>query len=309
MGFRNEGESRRDEGAQTSAGQVPTESERDRGRPSRTSALLLLLAVLLLALLAVAAVLLWRSLGESISGTSVARDSIDSAGPEPRVRLTNAAGQVRVEGVEGSRSVDYEATRYAMAADPAAAKQRASEVPVDISREDSKIVIETEGGEDTGVDYTLKVPAGGSVEVESEAGDIEVSGLSGNVTVGAEAGDVRVWDVGGDVKVEAPQGDVSVGSVNTDTGSADLEVGSGDVSLEDLILGTLEARVEAGDVTLSGRFSGGGRVSVQTGDIIARLPPEDTRDLTLQSRVGSVLREPPEGDSNVQGSETQQQGS
>jgi DUF4097 and DUF4098 domain-containing protein YvlB len=271
------------------------------------SPLLLLLAVLLLMLLAMAAVLLLTSLGESISGTSVARDSIDSAGPEPRVQLANAAGQVRVEGVKGSRSVEYEATRYAMAADPAAAKQRASEVPVDISREDSKIVIETDGGDDTGADYTLEIPIGGSVEVESEAGDVEVSGISGNVTVGAEAGDVRVRDVGGDVRIEAPRGDVSVGDVNTDTGSAKLEVGSGDISLEDLILGTLEASVEAGDVILSGRFSGGGRVSVQTGDIIARLPPEDTRDLTLETRVGSVLREPADGASNVRGSKAQKE--
>jgi hypothetical protein len=235
------------------------------------SPLLPLFAGLLLALLAVVAILLWRSLGESISGTSIARDSIDSAGPEPRVRLANAAGRVRVEGVKGSRSVDYEATRYAMGADPAAAKQRASEVPVDISREDSKIVIETDGGENTGADYTLSVPTGSFVEVESEAGD------------------------------------VSVGDVNTDTGSANLEVGVGDVSLEDLILGTLEASVEAGDVTFSGRFSGGGRVTVQTGDIIARLPPDDTRDLTLETRVGSVLREPTDGDSNGQGFETQEQ--
>jgi DUF4097 and DUF4098 domain-containing protein YvlB len=279
----------------------------ERARSSRVSPPLLLLAVLLLALLGMAAVLLWKTLGESVSGTSVTRDSIDSAGPEPHVRLANAAGQVRVEGKKGSRSVDYEVTRYAMAADPAAAKQQASEVPVDISREDSKIVVETEGGEDTGADYTLRVPTGGSVEVESEVGDVEVSGISGNVKVGAEAGDVMVRDVGGDVKVEAPQGDVTVGDVNTDTGGADLEVGSGDVSLEDLILGTLEASVEAGDVTLSGRFSGGGRVSVQTGDIIARLPPEDTRDLILQTRVGSVWREPANNDSHGEGSKEQKQ--
>ena len=289
MSFKGEEESGR---AQASAGHAQTGVERDRGRPSP---LLLLFALLILALLAVAVILLWRSLGESISGSSIARDSIDSAGPDPRVRLANAAGQVRVEGVKGSRSVDYEATRYAMAADPATAKQRASEVPVDISREDSKIVIETDGREDTGVDYTLRVPTGGSVEVESEVGDVEISGISGDVTVGAEAGDVRVSDLGGDVKVEASRGDVSVGDVNTDTGSANLEVGVGDVSLEDLILGTLEASVEAGDVTLSGRFSGGGRVTVQTGDIIARLPPDDTRDLTLETRVGSVLREPADG--------------
>jgi hypothetical protein len=275
---------------------------RERGRP-RTSPLLLLLAALILALLAVAAVLLWRSLGDSISGTSVAQDSIDSAGPKPRVHLTNAAGRVRVEGVEGSNSVEYEATRYAMGPDPAAAKQQASEVPVDISREDSRITIETDGGRDTGADYDLRVPAGSSVDIESEAGDVEVSGLTGNVRVAAEAGDVTIGNVGGGVNVSVPQGDVTVANVNTDTGGAELEVGSGDVFLEDLILGTLEASVEAGSVTLSGRFSGDGRISVETGDIIARLPAEDTRDLTLQARVGNVLREPTD-----EGSENQKQG-
>ena len=280
---------------------------RDRGRPYRTSPLLLLLAVLILALLAVAALLLWRTFGESISGTSVAKDSIGSAGPRPHVRLTNAAGQVRVEGVEGSESVEYEATRYAMGSDPASAKQQASEVPVDISREDSKITIETDGGEDTGADYALRMPVGGTVEVESEAGDVEVSGLTGNIKVTAEAGDVTIDDVGGGIDVSAPQGDVTIVNVNTDTGGAELEVGSGDVFLEDLILGTLEAGVEAGTVTLSGRFSGDGRVSVETGDIIAKLPAEDTRDLTLQTRVGRVLREPPAGNAKGNDSEKQKQ--
>ena len=86
-----------------------------------------------------------------------------------------------------------------------------------------EIVIETDGGDDAGADYALLIPAGGSVEVESGAGDVEVSGLSGNVTVGAEAGDVTVRDVGGNVRVEAPQGDVTVANINTDTGGAELE--------------------------------------------------------------------------------------
>ena len=297
MDFRDEEDPQRDEAP-----------PRDSGRPYRTSPLLLLLAVLILALLVVAALLLWRSLGDSISGTSVAKDSIDSAGPKPHVHLTNAAGQVRVEGVKGSESVEYEATRYAMGSDPATAKQQASEVPVDISREDSEITIETDGGRDTGADYALRMPAGGSVEIESEAGDVEISGLTGSIKVVAEAGDVMIDGVGGGVNVSAPQGDVTISNINTDTGGAELDVGSGDVFLEDLILGTLEAGVEAGSVAFSGRFSGDGRVSVETGDIIARLPAEDTRDLTLQTRVGSVLREPPEGNSKGSDSEKQKQG-
>jgi hypothetical protein len=41
-----------------------------------------------LVLLAVAAVFLWRTLGEEVPGASVAEDSIDS-GREPKVSITN----------------------------------------------------------------------------------------------------------------------------------------------------------------------------------------------------------------------------
>jgi hypothetical protein len=296
--FRGEEEPRRPAPEERS-GDTERRGER-RGRPSRLPPLLLLLTVLLLALLAVVAVILWRSLGDTLSATSVTRDSIDS-GPKPRVRLANAAGQVRVEGVDGLESVEYEVTRYAMGPDPAAAKREASQVPVNLSREDSTFVLETDGGRNTGANYVLRVPSGGAVEVESGAGDVEVAGLSGGVNVVAEAGDVTVHDAGSDVRIECPQGDVAVSGINTETGQSELEVGSGDVTLQDLIVGTLEAHVEAGDVTLSGRFSGSGRIFVETGDITANLPPEDTRELTLEARVGEVVRETPSEDEKRSG--------
>jgi putative adhesin len=282
---------------------LPARTEPRRDGPARVSSLLLLLVVLLLAFLAVVALFVWRSLGDNLSGTSVTRDSIESDA-EPRVRLTNATGQVQVEGVEGLRSIEYEVTRYALAGDPAAAKRRASQVPVDLSREDSTVVLETDGGRGTGADYLLRVPSGGKVEVESGAGDVEVSGLSGDVAVVAEAGDVTVLGTGSDVTIEAPQGDVAVGGVSTETGQVELEVGSGDVTLQNMIVGTLEARVEAGDVTLSGRFSGSGRVLVDTGNITANLPPEDTRELTLETSVGEVVRETPSEAGPEQGQES-----
>lgn len=269
-------------------------TERRRDRRQRIPWLPILGAALLIVLLVGAALLLWRSFSDSLSGTSVARDSIDS-GPKPGIRLTNGAGQIRIEGVEDRGAVEYEVTRHALASDPAAAKQRASEIAVDISRDGGDFTIETTGGRNTGADYILRVPAGSSVEVASEAGDVEVSGLSGDLSVEAGAGDVSVRDAKGSVKVNAPAGDVEVLEMRTDTGGAEIEVGSGDVTLQDLVVGTLETSVEAGDVTLSGRFSGGGRVSVKTGDIIAQLPSEDTRDLTLEAEVGEVVREDASG--------------
>lgn len=265
-------------------------TERRRDRRQRVPWLLTLGATLLIVLLAGTAILLWRSFSDSLSGTSVARDSIDS-GSKPGIRLTNGAGQIRIEGVEDLGAVEYEVTRHALAANPAAAKKRASEIAVDISRDGGDFTIETNGGRNTGADYALRVPAGSAVEVESEAGDVEVSGLSGDVSVDSGAGDVSVREVKGSVQVEARAGDVEVSKMQTDTGGAEIEVDSGDVALRDLVVGTLETSVVAGDVTLSGRFSGGGRVSVKTGDIIAQLPPEDTRDLTLETEVGEVVRE------------------
>lgn len=287
-----EDQRRREREREGSGGSHPEAERRRSWRSGRGGApwLSVVAAVVLLAVLVGAGLLLWRSLGDSLSGTSTARDSVDS-GSEPRVRLVNGAGQVRVEGVRDLGAVEYEVTKHAMASDPATAKQRASEVSVDLSREDSTVVLETSGGRNTGADYVLRIPARGSVEVESEAGDVEVSGLEGDATVYAGAGDVSVREAGGSVGIEAPRGDVILSGMSTDTGSAEIEVGSGDVTLEDLVVGTLETSVEAGDVTISGRFSGGGRISVGTGDVRAEIPQEDARELTLNADVGEVLRD------------------
>ncbi len=277
MSFRSEEGTRRNR----------SEVRRRTGR--RRLRLLLVLLVLLLILLAVGTLFLWRT-GEEISGSRTVEDSINS-GPEPRVRLVNDRGEVSVEGIEGTSSVEFEATKYALGPDRAAAEENASEVPINVSREESVFVIETDSNRNTGADYALRVPKNSSLEIEAGAGDVRVAGLGGDVTVRTVAGDVNITDSRGSVTVEVPAGDVSLSDVRTDTGQVALTVGAGDVSLKDLVLGKIEARVETGDVTLSGRFSGGGEISVETGNITSRLPREDARELTLEARVGRVTQE------------------
>ena len=260
------------------------------GRSPRGRLLLLAAGALVLLLVVAGGLVLWRSLEDTLSATATATDSIN-AGPDSLVRIVNGLGQVSVEGEGDLRSVEFEVTKHATGPDPATARQRSAEVPVDISREEGEISLTTGGGGGTGADYELRVPSSAAVKVESAAGDVEVSAVNGDVEVLAEAGDVTLRGGRGSVTVEAPQGDVNISDVRTDTGQMKLTVGAGDVELADLSLGTLEAGVEAGDVTLSGRFSGGGRVLVGTGDIVVRLPSEDTRELTLEARVGGVVRE------------------
>jgi len=262
--------------------------ERRSGRPWLLVALLALVIIALI----VGAVILWRSLGTDLSGTVTTSDSVDT-GADPKVTLTNTAGQISVEGVQDLRKVEFEATKHALGKDPSTAKQNAADVQVDIAREGGEVSLQTNGGRGSGADYVLRVPTGASVEVESEAGDVDVTGLNGAVSIAAEAGDVQVSKVKASVRVEAPQGDVSISEIKTDTGQTELEVGSGDVDLENLIVGTLEASVESGDVIVAGRFSGNGRIFVDTGDITTRLPAEDARELTLEANVGKVERADP----------------
>ena len=250
--------------------------------------------LLLLAFL-IGLVLLWLSYGDSAGGTSVFEDSIET-GPEPVVRLTNGPGRVSIEGVDGLENAEISAKRYARGRNTAAAKENAADVPVRVSSgEGSALEISSDGGSGTGVDYALRVPPGTVVEVESEAGNVTVSGLDNDVTVRAESGDVSVEDVRGSIGIEASRGDVTVESVSTETGNAEILVGSGDLEIENLVVGILEARVESGDVALLGRLSGSGLVFVETGSISVRLPSEDTNDLTLETRVGEVVREDEQG--------------
>lgn len=287
------GKARRPEGTD------PREASRRRtsSAPSR-NILVPVVGLLLLALLVTGGLLLWRWYGDQTGGTSPFEDSVAS-GPEPLVRLTNGPGQVRVEGVD-SESVEISARRYARGSDPAAARENASGVAVDVAREGATMEISSDGGRGTGVDYALRVPRGSKVEVESEAGDVTVEGIADGVQARAEMGDVAVGDVRGDVTVEAPRGDVMVEGVSTETGNVELSVGSGDLVLRDLVVGVLEARVEAGDAELLGRFAGSGRLSVGTGSISVRVPPEEARELVLEARVGEVTRE---GDGETEGGE------
>lgn len=272
--------------------QAPREERSDgrrRGRLAGRPGMVSIVGVLLLALL-IGGLLLWSFYGDRAGGTSVFEDSIES-GSEPVVRLTNGPGRVRIEGVEGLENVEITARRYARGRNPAVAKENATGVPVQVANEDSGIEISSEGGGGTGVDYDLRVPTGSTVEVESAAGDVEVSGIDSNATIRTENGDVTVEDVQGSIVIEARSGDVIVGEVSTETGDAEITVDSGDMELRDLVVGILEARVEAGDVTVSGRFFGSGRILVETGSIDVRIPPEDARELTFETRVGEISRD------------------
>ena len=68
-------------------------------------------------------------------------------------------------------------------------------------------------GSGPSVRAVIRVPAGSSVEVSSEAADVTGTGRFDRADVKSAAGDVRLDEVEGDVQVKCVAGDVTLGSI------------------------------------------------------------------------------------------------
>lgn len=270
--------------------ETPARDRRDR-RTRRIPRFLPVVVVLLVIVLVVGGLLFWRSYNNRAGGTNVYKESVDT-GPAPAVQVKNGLGRVQVETQPGLKSVNIEARRHARGADTASAQQRAATVAINIKREGNTLTIEAAGKRNTGVDYVIQVPPDSSVEVSTKTGNVSISGVNGNVTARTGAGDATVSNVRGSVTLDIPSGDVTLENVSTETGQARLKVGTGNVTLRNLVLGTLDTTVDAGDAIISGRFRGGGQVYVDKGNITLEVPAADVANLKLNTNIGEVITKP-----------------
>lgn len=178
-----------------------------------------------------------------------------------------------------------------------------------------------------GLDITLVVPTGTTLDGSIGAADLEVRGTVGAIAFRAGAGDVRFDDVTGDVQIacgsgdiegrsvgghlsfKGASGDIEVGRVGAGatvrSASGDIEigridgpttitVGSGDIDLRDLGPGTVTVRAVAGDVHVGVREGMGVWLDVgsASGDVHSALESvpraEDRGDPDLQLTINTV---------------------
>lgn len=134
------------------------------------------------------------------------------------------------------------------------------------------------------VDFALRVPAGVSVDIDNNVGDVGAAGLEGDLRADTGSGRVSARSIIGDVYVDTGSGDVEVddvtGNVTADTGSGEVlinnvrgdvsaDTGSGDVRLTGVEARRIEADTGSGDVMLE-RVSGDISADTGSGDIIGR---------------------------------------
>lgn len=117
-----------------------------------------------------------------------------------------------------------------------------------------------------GVDYSVTVPPGVSVSVESTSGDVQVEGLAG-LTATTGSGDVRSRSSTGPIEIHTGSGDVEVHS-STAPQTVSVTTGSGDVAVDvPSAAYDLSTVTSSGDVNscLPASTGTAGRITVVTG--------------------------------------------
>jgi DUF4097 and DUF4098 domain-containing protein YvlB len=134
---------------------------------------------------------------------------------------------------------------------------------------------------DAALRFTITVPHGADVEVETASADIDAQGSYGKVRAATASGEVTFGEIEGDATVKAVSGDVELGSL---AGKAECKTVSGDVLLP-RVGGDVTVNTVSGDVHV-GEAGGSVKSKSVSGDL--RLDSVRRGDLRLMSVSGDM---------------------
>jgi DUF4097 and DUF4098 domain-containing protein YvlB len=154
----------------------------------------------------------------------------------------------------------------------------------------------------SGLDLTIKVPAGSRCRVSAAAADVACVGELAALTTKTASGDVTAATITGDAEIVATSGDVWLEDIG---GSARAETASGDIRLKDVTGdttastasgdiaigragGSVQARTASGDVEIASIGAGRAEVKTVSGDVSVGVLPGTGVYLDLSSLTGRV---------------------
>jgi DUF4097 and DUF4098 domain-containing protein YvlB len=157
----------------------------------------------------------------------------------------------------------------------------------------------------TGLDLTIKAPAGSGCEAHTASADVSVVGRIGALSVHTASGDITATAESGPVTLRTASGDIFVERADADaqiaTASGDVQIGraSGEVSINavsgDLSIGTatgqLGAHTISGDIAVRDLSGGQADLATTSGDVQVMVTPGVGVYLDLSSMSGSVRSE------------------
>jgi hypothetical protein len=240
------------------------------------------------------------------------------AAPGLQLELVNTNGAIRAEASDGA-SLELVAERSANAATDAKARALLADTEMREDVDGQRVRVEvispaTLGGADIEVSWTVRVPKGVSVDLETANGRIALAGLSDGVRaetvngaivgVALTTGRVSAETVNGAIELElatppADDGRIALESVNgavslalpaESRASVSAEVVNGAIDAHELVL---EMTDESSRTELVGTLNGGGaRVTLETVNGAARI----TRSRAAEGSAPAPAREPERGE-------------
>ncbi|MCW0213136.1 MAG: DUF4097 domain-containing protein [Pseudonocardia sp.] len=144
-------------------------------------------------------------------------------------------------------------------------------------------------------DYTIAVPAGFTVVVESSSGDLDARDLTGPLSVDASSGDIALAGLSGAITASTGSGNITGTGLRSTAVSS--ETNSGDVSLDLLAAPTrITASTGSGDIDLGVPADRAYRVATSSGSGRERVTvpsdPAGTAAITATANSGDITVHP-----------------
>ncbi|MFG1870363.1 DUF4097 family beta strand repeat-containing protein [Micromonospora arborensis] len=174
------------------------------------------------------------------------------------IRLSGGAGDVVVRGTGPASKVRIKRVVRYQGGEPDNARYEIK---------GSELVLDTDCGSRCSISYEVTVPEGVAVQGETSSGNVELSRV-GAVDVRVNSGDVRVSGASGTLGVETESGNIEVSEA---AAAVRLRASSGDISARRLS-GTVDAEATSGNVNVELDKPASARVHASSGDVTLLVP-------------------------------------
>ena len=171
---------------------------------------------------------------ETVSDTLEFTDVIDT------LRIDNPAGDVDIEGTNGSTATVERTIRYTGDDQP--------DTTADVNGGTLTLDIDCRLRRRCEVDYVIKLPSRFDLDANLASAGIDVQTITGDVQIDTASGSVRLTDVTGDVDVNGASGSIRLSGV---AGDINLNCASGSIDGTGLSAEVVEVDVASGSVELA----------------------------------------------------------
>ncbi len=209
---------------------------------------------------------------------------------EPRISLNNVKGHVLVRGWDKAQvHVVYTVASPRMEVD---SDILPSTGPAEKVHFETHLLDATLPADQQGVDYTLDIPIGASLEIRNPQGSILMQGMRADASVQSVGGDISIRDYSGHLSVHSVAGDIEV---IRPSGNVEAYTITGNLHFVSPATTKLHGSTTSGRILYEGDFMERGDyiLSAYSGDVDIVCPASASYELSAKTLKGKVINTMP----------------